>query len=179
MSLFDSAPEMPSSVSSPPTSAQPPRSVHDDIMGLFGPGPTSSPAPAPVPPSNNIMSAFSLPQTQSPVSPPPQPQEATVSRLTSYTAYDKNELKITLTPQTSAARPGIVNILAKFQTSGTSVTGLNFQAAVPKVNLFSKYDFDRSIEIIRSHNNFKCYQCQVQMCILALRKRSRCVLLQL
>lgn len=135
MSLFDSAPEMPSNASSPPPSAQPPRSAHDDIMGLFGPGPTSSPAPAPTPPSNNVMSAFSLPQSQSPAQPPPQPQAAAAApRLTPYTAYDKNELKITLTPQTSAAKPGVVNILAKFQTAGTLVTGLNFQAAVPKVN---------------------------------------------
>lgn len=132
MSLFDSTPEMPSNASSPPPAAQPPRSAHDDIMGLFGPGPTSSPAPAPTPPSNNDLS--SLFQAQSPVtSPPPQPQPSAAPRLTPYTAYDKNELKITLTPQTSAARPGVVNILAKFQTAGASVTGLNFQAAVPKV----------------------------------------------
>ena len=174
MSLFDSAPEIPSNASSPPP--QPPRSAHDDIMGLFGPG--SNPAPA-IPPSNNIMSAFSLPQSYSPAPPPPQLQAAAVPRLTPYTAYDKNELKITLTPQTSAARPGIVNILARFQASGTPVTGLNFQAAVPKVNIFSKHGFDRLIEIVCSHNNCKCYLCQVQMCTLALRKRSRCVLLQL
>jgi AP-1 complex subunit gamma-1 len=43
-------------------------------------------------------------------------------------------LKITLTPQTSAARPGLVNILARFQVSGANpANGVNFQAAVPKV----------------------------------------------
>ena len=31
-------------------------------------------------------------------------------RLISYTAYDKNDIKITLTLQTSAARPGVVTI---------------------------------------------------------------------
>ena len=53
----------------------------------------------------------------------------------SYTAYEKNELKITLTPQTSAQRPGVVNILARFQVMGSvPVQGLAFQAAVPKVS---------------------------------------------
>ena len=43
-------------------------------------------------------------------------------------------MKITLTPQTSPQRPGVVNILARFQVVGMSgVTGLTFQAAVPKV----------------------------------------------
>ncbi|KAF7356703.1 AP-1 complex subunit gamma [Mycena venus] len=109
-----------------------PRSTVDDIMGLFGPGPsapaTSSPAAA-APPSNP-MSAFNIPATQTPQAPPPQPA---APRLTSYTAYEKNELKITLTPQTSAAQPGTVMILARFQVSGSSpATGLSFQAAVPK-----------------------------------------------
>lgn len=75
-------------------------------------------------------SAFSLPQTQTP---PPQAQPA-APRLTAYPAYDKNELRISLTPQTSALRPGVVNILARFQVIGnTPATALNFQAAVPKV----------------------------------------------
>ncbi|KAJ7890680.1 adaptin N terminal region-domain-containing protein [Mycena olivaceomarginata] len=111
--------------------AQAPRSTVDDIMGLFGPGPSaaSSPPAAAIPPSNP-MSAFNIPATQSPPVPAPQPA---APRLTSYTAYDTNELKITLTPQTSAAQPGTVMILARFQVSGTSpATGLSFQAAVPK-----------------------------------------------
>jgi AP-1 complex subunit gamma-1 len=36
------------------------------------------------------------------------------------TAYDKNELKITLTPQTSAAKPRVAVILAHFQVAGSS-----------------------------------------------------------
>ncbi|KAJ7504515.1 adaptin N terminal region-domain-containing protein [Mycena galericulata] len=107
------------------------RSTVDDIMGLFGPGPTApatSPSAAAALPTS--MSAFNLPAVQSPQPPPPQPA---APRLTSYTAYEKNELKITLTPQTSAAQPGTVMILARFQMSGSSpATGLNFQAAVPK-----------------------------------------------
>lgn len=116
------------STMSPPAQSQ--KSTVDDILGLFGSsGPVATPVSTHTPPSN-ISSAFSLPQTQSPPPPPPQ----ATPRLTSYTAYEKNELKVTLTPQTSAARPGVVVILARFQTTGGSpVTGLNFQAAVPKV----------------------------------------------
>ncbi|KIM83121.1 hypothetical protein PILCRDRAFT_819890 [Piloderma croceum F 1598] len=113
-----------SAMSSPPPTH---KSTVDDILGLFG---SSSPATVSTPTqalSSNPSSAFSLLQTQLSPQPPAAP------RLTSYTAYDKNELKVTLTPQTVAARPGVVNILARFQTAGGNpVTGLNFQAAVPK-----------------------------------------------
>jgi AP-1 complex subunit gamma-1 len=132
-----------SSVSEAPSSARPPltakKSTVDDILGLFGSTsivPASAPASAP-PPSYlstpTATSAFSLPQSQS----PPRsaaPPTATQPRLPAYTAYDKNELKITLTPQASPTKPGVVMILARFQVSGgNEATGLNFQAAVPKV----------------------------------------------
>ncbi|KAF8074900.1 adaptin N terminal region-domain-containing protein [Lyophyllum atratum] len=116
-----------------PTSA--PRTTVDDILGLFGssttltPNATSPPTPAFATPA--ATSAFSLPQMQSPPPVPAQPPAG--PKLTPYTAYDKNELKVTLTPQTSAAKPGVVMILARFQVAGSNVvTGLNFQAAVPK-----------------------------------------------
>lgn len=150
----------------PATSASPPpkpRNAIDDILGLFpaststpplnpinttvpalgglGSGVTSptygggSPVPAPVP-----QSAFSLPQTQSP---PQQQQQQQQPRLTAYTAYEKNELKVTLTPQTSPNRPGIVNVLARFQVTGQNVAaGLSFQVAVPKVR-FAFFDDSR------------------------------------
>lgn len=106
------------------------KSTVDDIMGLFGssaPSTVSSPTQA-LP--SSPPTALSLGQTQLPqASQPP-----TAPRLISYNAYDKNELKVTLTPQAVAGRPGVVNILARFQTAGANpVTGLNFQAAVPKV----------------------------------------------
>ncbi|KAI0821603.1 gamma-adaptin [Irpex lacteus] len=109
------------------------KSTVDDILGLFGnsaPAAAASPAPAiatsPVT-QPSASSAFALPQTQSP---PPQPAPP---KLTAYPAYDKNELRISLTPQTNPQRPGVVNILARFQVTGsTPVTGLTFQAAVPK-----------------------------------------------
>ncbi|KAJ7224397.1 adaptin N terminal region-domain-containing protein, partial [Mycena pura] len=105
-----------------------PRSTVDDIMSLFGSGPAApAQAPASPPPATDPMSMFNLVATQSPQPAVPQP------RLASYTAYEKNELKITLTPQTSAAQPGTIMILARFQvTGGIPATGLNFQAAVAK-----------------------------------------------
>lgn len=137
-----------SGTASPPPKSQ--QSTIDDILGLFGNTPSATPAAAAAPPpgfmstsspppptmASNPLSAFSLPQTQSAAPTAPTPPVAPAPRLTSYTAYEKNSLKITLTPQTSANKPGVVMILARFQVSGgTSATGLTFQAAVPKVCL--------------------------------------------
>ncbi|KAK0432905.1 adaptin N terminal region-domain-containing protein [Armillaria borealis] len=126
--------------STPSTSASPQptsqRTTIDDILGLFGPSngtTTSTPAVPSISPSLvSTPSLFDSPASPPPQAPVPQPQPA-ASHLTSYTAYDRNELKITLTPQTSPTRPGVVLILARFQvTGGNAVTGLTFQAAVPK-----------------------------------------------
>lgn len=140
--IFGSSTPGPSTVS-PAAKSQ--KSTVDDILGLFGPNPTtststpaqtSSPFFTPTQPSTSVF-GLSPSQSQSPPAPapapaPPQPPAA---RLTAYTAYDQNELKVTLTPQTSAAKPGVVMILARFQVSGsTPATGLTFQAAVPKVS---------------------------------------------
>ncbi|KAJ3755070.1 adaptin N terminal region-domain-containing protein [Lentinula raphanica] len=146
-----SAPGPSTGATSPPQKSQ--QSTIDDILGLFGNTPsttaatTATPpagfmaASSPPPPSmaSNPLSAFSMPSSQSPAPAPPAPVPVAAPtppaapRLTSYTAYEKNSLKITLTPQTSAAKPGVVMILARFQVSGgTPATGLTFQAAVPK-----------------------------------------------
>jgi AP-1 complex subunit gamma-1 len=54
---------------------------------------------------------------------------------TALTCYEKNGVKITLTPQTSRQHPGLVSITARFQvTGGDTATSLSFQAAVPKVS---------------------------------------------
>lgn len=130
-----------SSTSSAPSTASPAqsqKSTVQDILGLFDspsvPSPVSAPQQSSLFPVSNggqaISSAFTPPQTHT----PPAQQQPSQPRLTAYPAYDKNELKITLTPQTSPTRPGVVNILARFQVTGaTPATGLNFQAAVPKV----------------------------------------------
>ncbi|KAF8159667.1 adaptin N terminal region-domain-containing protein [Crassisporium funariophilum] len=127
-----------SSSSSMTTSASPPpgqqqRSTVDDILSLFGSSGNASnlmpdtPHPNAAPPSY----PSSFPQTHA--NPPPAPAAPVQPRLTAYTAYDKNDVKITLTPQTSPTKPGVVMILARFQVSGgQTATGLSFQAAVPK-----------------------------------------------
>jgi AP-1 complex subunit gamma-1 len=129
--IFGSSPAPPTS-SAPaagqgiaPSTAK--KSAVEDILGLFGSTPTGSGTPLPeaaAPPP----SAFSLSQSQSPPAQAPP-------KLQSYTAYEKEELKITLTPQTSAQRPGMVNVMVRFQVTGSNVaSGVNFQVAVPKVN---------------------------------------------
>ncbi|KAF8202544.1 hypothetical protein BJ912DRAFT_945106 [Pholiota molesta] len=118
---------------SPPPAAAPQRSAVDSIMGLFDTPNVSSPGlptphPSAMPPAYSAAPASARAPTQA-MSPPAPAQQ----RLTAYPAYDKNDLKITLTPQTSPTKPGIVMILARFQVSGNqAATGLSFQAAVPK-----------------------------------------------
>lgn len=137
--IFGSSPAAPSPTHgrTPSVSPQPQKSSVQDILGLFDSSPSpASPAPAPSPATSAFATFSPQSQSQAPPRPSPQQQNPPASRLTSYTAYDKQELKITLTPQTSAARPGVVNIMARFQVSGSNAaTGLNFQAAVPKVRI--------------------------------------------
>ncbi|KAJ3515527.1 hypothetical protein NLJ89_g1699 [Agrocybe chaxingu] len=134
--IFGSSSTTPSTAASPPTQQ---KSTVDDILGLFGPTGTGA-AGSPAPPTPYPGVAPTFPSTPASAFPPsaaavstPVPAAPPQQRLTAYSAYDKNDLKITLTPQTSPAKPGIVMILARFQVSGTeAVTGLSFQAAVPK-----------------------------------------------
>lgn len=120
------------STTSPPTSTTQKSSVND-ILGLFdSPIPiTASSLPQP-----SVSSAFSTSQPQPPSS---VPVHAAQPRLTPYTAYDKNELMVTLTPQASATKPGLVNIIARFQVTGSqAASNLNFQAAVPRARVTSR-----------------------------------------
>ena len=117
-------------------SSQPPRSTVQDILGLFDSSPTPvAVAAAASPPLQQAASSNAgLFDAIQAASPPPQPQLPTQPRLVAYPAYDKNELRVTLTPQASPTRPGVVDILVRFQvTGGNAATGVNFQAAVPKV----------------------------------------------
>ncbi|KZS94449.1 Adaptor protein complex AP-1 gamma subunit [Sistotremastrum niveocremeum HHB9708] len=116
-----------SSTSTAPPPATRAKSTIDEITSLFAASPVANQAPAApaaAPTNNQFSSLAGLPSQPSQPPPPPRP---------SYTAYEKNGLKITLTPQTSAAKPGVVNILVRFQITGdTPASGVNFQAAVPK-----------------------------------------------
>lgn len=112
----------------------------NDILGLFDSTP-SAPAAAPAAAQGGLSGlafggAASPPTAPAPAAAPaPAPAPApTPAAQPSYTAYDKTGLKIVFSPQVSAAHPGMVAIIARFAaTSGETVTGLNFQAAVPKV----------------------------------------------
>ncbi|KAJ3798353.1 adaptin N terminal region-domain-containing protein [Lentinula aff. detonsa] len=153
--IFGSSGTPSASISGPSASTASPQksqqSTIDDILGLFGNTPSTTPATAAGPPpgfmstssppppmTTDPLSAFSISTSQSPApaptpTAPAAPAPLAASRLMSYSAYEKNSLKITLTPQTSPAKPGVVMILARFQVSGgTPATGLSFQAAVPK-----------------------------------------------
>ena len=123
-----------------PTSAsQPQRTTASDILSLFdSPAPTQAASPA-------VSSLFDL---TSPVTPTPTPASVSAPapaaapppkpaapKLQSYNAYSKNDLVISLTPQRSATQKGVVDILARFQVTGSSTaSGINFQVAVPKVS---------------------------------------------
>ncbi|KJA23596.1 hypothetical protein HYPSUDRAFT_163262 [Hypholoma sublateritium FD-334 SS-4] len=117
-----------STTAASPPPAAPQRSAVDNIMGLFDNASISSPGlPTPYP-TAAPPAAYQAPAPAAPPSAAP-PQQ----KFTAYPAYDKNDLRITLTPQTAATKPGVVMILARFQVSGgVAATGLSFQAAVPK-----------------------------------------------
>ena len=128
------------------------KSTVDDILGLFE---SSSRTPAPVSVAATSVAPSSLPPTPasafpsaSAISTPVQPPQ---QKPTAYPAYEKNGLKITLTPQPLAARPGVVMILARFQLTGAEAAkNLNFQAAVPKVYLLLFVGIDYLFLIIQS-----------------------------
>lgn len=113
-----------------PQPSAPQKSSVNDILGLFD----SPAAPAVAAPStSSLFTSVSSPPPQQ-VQPTPPPAAPAAPELQSYTVYDKNELKITLTPQVNAQHPGMVQVMARFQvTGGSEASGINFQAAVPKV----------------------------------------------
>jgi len=119
-----------SSPSSLPPTTTAPKSQVGDILSLFDnsstPPPSAAAASKPQVATNPVES-LSRANTSEVATPQP-------SRGTAYTAYDRNDLAITLTPQTSPAHPGMVSIVARFKVSSSSpVTSVNFQAAVPKL----------------------------------------------
>lgn len=116
---------------------KPQKSAIDDILGLFDSSAgnnQTTPVNLSTLPTQPPTTTSSLFDATPPAAAQPPP---TLSRFSAYTAYEKHDLKITLTPQVIAGKPGVVNILAKFQVIGsTPASGLNFQAAVPKVCTF-------------------------------------------
>ncbi|KAH9852182.1 Adaptor protein complex AP-1 gamma subunit [Lenzites betulinus] len=131
--IFGSSATPPTTGSPAPAPAQ--RNIAQDILGLFdSPSPAAPPGGGAAPYTAVQPSLFGstapAPPSQA-TSPPPPPAPAIAAPT--YTAYDKNELRVTLTPQTSPTRPGLVRIFAHFVATGANpLSGLNFQAAVPK-----------------------------------------------
>ena len=168
-----------------PASSQPQKTTAADILGLF-----DSPAPSAPPqaPPSAAMSWFDMSTTETPAAPPPKPAAPSPP---SYTAYNKNDVLISLTPQRSTTQPGVVDILARFQVKGsTAATGLNFQVAVPKVsNMASPQSHLRVPDgcllllllyistIGNRHNSYKCSPCHVRMSTPERQRHSKCALL--
>jgi len=144
--IFGSGPSIQPSVGAAPTqsgSAQPRASVND-IMGLFGDGPSAArPAPpsgaAPASTMDSLADIFggtapsSAPAHKPATSSPAPATNFTTPTPASYLAYDQKGLKITLTPVVNPARKEMVSITAHFTTSGNEeASNVTFQAAVPK-----------------------------------------------
>ena len=160
--IFGSSSSEPATTSAP----VPQRSAASDIMSLFdsSPAPSAPSASAPSASSGSgslfdmVSPSVTSPPPQAPVpkaAPAPAPQQP---QLQSYPAYEKNGLKITLTPKTSPAQAGVVQILARF-TSTQSVENVNFQVAVPKVSLRLSYT---KTKLTVRRNNCRCRPCQIR-----------------
>lgn len=132
----------PSAVSSKPANPV------NDIMSLFGnsdsarspgQGPGSAVANSADLPSGLLASGSAVPsgtsQQQAGKDAPTEVPTQAKSTLQQYTAYEKNDLKITLTPKVNPSQPGMVQILVRFTaTASVTLENVNFQAAVPKVS---------------------------------------------
>ena len=111
----------------------------NDILGLFD---ASSSTPAPAPPTASPFDVLGGAPASTPFAStstsPPAPRVAPAQKSPGYVAYNKNSLKITLHPQVSAQKPGVVLITARFEVSGVQpAEAVNFQAAVPKVSCYN------------------------------------------
>jgi AP-1 complex subunit gamma-1 len=106
-------------------SQQPPRtgSAVDDIMGLFGNGPSAPPAQKASGGSADLFSSMS------PAPPASTPQPS----ATAHPCYNKNGLNVTMAVQRNAE--GVAHVTARFRNdnfAGGAFSGVNVQAAVPK-----------------------------------------------
>lgn len=121
----------------------PARNANAGILSLFDSSPAAA---APAPSASGSNSLFDLGSGSSAPSSSAAPPAAALapaavaaaapsrSQLQSYTAYEKNGLKITLTPKAAPGQAGVVQVLARF-TAQEAVENVNFQVAVPKVSL--------------------------------------------
>ncbi|KAL4896595.1 adaptin N terminal region-domain-containing protein [Aspergillus ambiguus] len=117
-----------SGMSSPaPQPAQPAQSNTAAIMDLFGSnGASATPSPQPAQPASSLDLLGGMGSTASPAS-APSPAAAPA-----HTAFDKNELALTL--QVQRSNPSNAQIQARFRNGSNfnSFSGVGLQAAVPK-----------------------------------------------
>ncbi|GAA5913666.1 hypothetical protein JCM8208_005896 [Rhodotorula glutinis] len=146
--IFGSGDAAPAPAAAPTASAS--SSGVDDIMSLFGGSTNLSPQPTggarPPSASNDLFSSMSstAPSPSAPASasaPAPARAPAAAAPTSSSStaapqpleAYNRNGLVITLTAVRDSSNRLVANILAKFTNSSpATLSGVNFQAAVPK-----------------------------------------------
>ncbi|KAI0598119.1 Adaptor protein complex AP-1 gamma subunit [Biscogniauxia sp. FL1348] len=106
-----------------PASPPPQQSNTASIMDLFSQGPTpSAPSPAPVSSGLDMLGSIGS---------PPPPQSAAAPAPAGLPCYDMNGLTVTLQLQRNAE--GAVQVVGRFKnTSGTQLSNVGLQAAVPK-----------------------------------------------
>ncbi|GAA5884309.1 hypothetical protein JCM3774_001512 [Rhodotorula dairenensis] len=114
----------------------------NDIMSLFGstslsPQSTGAAPPPTSSPSNDLFSSMATSSSPAPTKAAQSPVFAASASASAssgpqaHEAYNRNGLRITLTPVRDHNNRAVVNILAKF-TAERPVSNVNFQAAVPK-----------------------------------------------
>jgi AP-1 complex subunit gamma-1 len=116
------------------------QTTQDLLADLFGSTDLSStPAPAAAPAKSNVNDIFGLFDSDSaPAAAPPQataPSPAPEARTVQ--AFEGHGLRISLSVQKDAKNPLVSNIVATFEATATSISGINFQVAVPKVRCLS------------------------------------------
>ncbi|KAF8597669.1 Adaptor protein complex AP-1 gamma subunit [Ceratobasidium sp. AG-I] len=126
----------------------PPKNTIQDILGLFDAAPAASPVPGAAAMTSPVMTtnganpmaglfdaapASSPAPTPAPVATrPAAPTPAAASGRPLFVAYDNNGLRVTLVPQVLAARPGMIQVQARFEALAGPVSGVSFQVAVPR-----------------------------------------------
>lgn len=107
----------------PSTSTNPPvpKSATNDILDLFGDSNAGRSQDATARSTNLDLLSVTTPSSNLAVAAP---------AAVSIVAFDKEEIRLTMQP--SKDQSGSIRIIARFENSGTKVSDLNLQAAVPK-----------------------------------------------
>ncbi|BGP57801.1 hypothetical protein JCM8202_002455 [Rhodotorula sphaerocarpa] len=142
--IFGSSDATSAPSSSGASAAAKPSDPVNDIMSLFGSTSLSPQATGASNASNDLFTAMRstspggstptappAPRSPAPAAPAPSAAPAASAGPRALEAYDRNGLRITLTPVRDTNNRMVVNILAKF-TATQPVSGVNFQAAVPR-----------------------------------------------